>query len=107
MKVNNKKITLEDVQWRTSMQQSRLKHLNKILEDPERESRLENQECVLCHYDSKVGGAAMTSSTCGLCETEIHSGNTNIDKLCKECAVKHKLCKHCGADIEYKNRKKL
>jgi len=107
MNVNRKPLTIEDVQWKTSMQKSRIEHLHKILADPDRENRIENQECVLCHYDSKIGGAAMTQSTCGICETETHSSNTNIDRLCKECAKNHRLCKHCGADIEYKNRRTL
>lgn len=107
MKVNRKPLTIDDVQWRTSMQVERLKDLQKIIEDPERKERLENQECQLCHYDRKIGGAAMTSAECGLCETTVHSGNTNIDRLCKACAISHNLCKHCGADMDYKNRRKL
>lgn len=30
--------------------------------------------------------------------------NSDTDKLCDDCASKHKLCKRCGADIELVNK---
>lgn len=31
---------------------------------------------------------------------------TNVDVLCVDCARRAQLCKHCGADIDLKNRRK-
>jgi hypothetical protein len=102
-----KKFDLEEVRFRTTMQKSRLESFRKLLEDPDKEKRLADQECVICYYSGKIGGAAMTDSHCGICDTTMHFGSTNVDRLCTVCAEKHKLCKHCGADMDYKNRNKL
>lgn len=102
-----KKFDIEEVRYRTMMQKSRLESYQKLLTDPDKIKRISEQECVICYYGSKIGGAAMTNSNCGLCDTVMRFGSTCVDKLCKDCADKHKLCKHCGADINYKNRNKL
>ena len=102
-----KKFDLEDVRHRTYMQKSRLESYRKLLEDPEKTKRLDAQECVVCYYSGKIGGAAMTDSECGLCDKTMHFGSTNVDRLCIECSKTHDLCKHCGADMNYKNRNKL
>lgn len=67
--------------------------------DPEKKERLAEQECIVCWYESKIGGAAMTSRQCGFCSETVHCGNTAIDKLCLKCAQENELCKHCGSDI--------
>jgi len=69
--------------------------------------RLEEQECKVCYYCSKIGGTAMTFIECSECGKQLNSCNTNIDIICKDCAKKMKVCKHCGADMNEKNRKKL
>jgi len=102
-----KKFDLEDVRYRTHMQKDRLESYKKFFDDPDKLKRLEEQECVICYYNSKFGGAAMTDSNCGLCETKMNFGSTNVDKLCTDCSKMHELCKHCGADINYKKRNKL
>jgi hypothetical protein len=103
----NKKITLEDINHRTFMQKSRLGHFTRIVMDSSEEKRLEEQECRCCFYDSKIGGAAMTETNCSNCEKILYFESTNTDKLCEDCAKKHKLCKHCGADMEYKEREEF
>lgn len=107
MNIANKKITIEDVNHRTFMKKGQLEYFQKIVSDSDKAKRLEKQECQCCFYDSRIGGAAMTDSTCGLCEKTTHFGSTAVDKLCKECAKKHDLCKHCGADINYNKREEL
>jgi hypothetical protein len=72
--------------------------------DPDREKRLAASECVVCYGVGRVGGAALTSRPCGICNKTLHSGNTCVDVLCVECATKNKLCKQCGADIDLKRR---
>ena len=102
-----KKFDLEDVRYRTHMQKDRLESYEKFFTDLEKIKRIAEQECVLCYYNSKIGGAAMTNSDCGLCEKAMMFGSTNVDKLCADCAKNHDLCKHCGADINLKKRNKL
>ena len=106
-----KKFDLEDVKHTTYLQKERLKMHVKLTElylsDPEKERRLAKQECVICYYGTRIGGAAMTQSNCKLCDTTLQFSSTNVDRLCKPCAKEHGLCKHCSADIEYKERKKL
>lgn len=107
MKIDHKKLDLEAVRHRTYMQKSRLESYKKHIDDPDKKKRIEEQECVICFYGSKIGGQAITETNCSICETAMHFGSTNTDMLCKACAKDHTLCKHCGADINYKQRNKL
>ena len=77
-----------------------------MTKDPERKERLAKQECVVCYKAGRLGGAAMTTALCGICAKEMYFGNTNTDALCPECAKAAGLCRHCGADIDLKNRRK-
>ena len=74
--------------------------------DSSRELRLQGQLCIACFYSDRIGGAAMTDSTCGLCDFVMHFSNTDINVLCNDCAIEHDLCAHCGGDIDMKQRKK-
>lgn len=69
------------------------------------------QQC-LCDYhfyyaNSRIGGAAMTMSHCGICGVGMMFGSTATDKLCRGCAEQHGLCIRCGADLEGKERRKV
>ena len=59
----------------------------------------------MCFGGSRIGGAAMTRWTCAFCGKQAWCGNTAVDVLCHDCAAEHGLCKHCGADIDLKNRR--
>lgn len=74
--------------------------------DPHRKERLAVQECMMCYKSSRIGGVTFTFRQCAHCEEILNSGNTNVDVLCQGCAKKAQLCKHCGADIDLKNRRK-
>ena len=102
-----KKFDLEEVRYITHIQKDRLETFQKYLSDPDQQKRLDDQECVICYYGTKIGGAAMTDSNCVICDTKMNFGSTNVDKLCTTCAKNHDLCKHCGADVNYRNRNKL
>lgn len=78
----------------------------KFIEDPEREVRVAKCYCISCHYMRHLGGASMTIRPCGLCGEDHVYGSTYTDALCKPCALKNGLCKHCGGDVEMKNRRK-
>lgn len=78
-----------------------------ITEDSGRQFRLEVQECPICWENGKVGGTACTTKECDLCGVEMRFGNTCYDRLCLTCAKSIGVCRHCGADIDLKQRKKL
>ena len=84
-----------------------LERADNIRADPRKEDRLKKAECPVCYYvDSRIGGAAITSKPCQICGKGLTFGNTCVDYLCEDCAKKYGLCKHCGGDIEMKDRKK-
>jgi hypothetical protein len=82
-----------------------LERAKTLQTDTEKQERLKQQECVVCYYSQKVGGSAMTNSSCKNCEKEMLFASTYTDELCIECAIGESLCKHCGADIELKIRR--
>jgi len=79
----------------------------KLEADPDKKKRLQAQECKSCFYVlGKLGCAAMTSRECSCCGKDMMFGSTCTDALCLDCAKKHGLCKHCGGDIDMKQRRK-
>jgi hypothetical protein len=82
-----------------------LNRAKTLQEDAEKKKRLATGECVVCFYSSRIGGSAITESSCQNCKKEMIFGSTCIDKLCSECAGKENLCKYCGADIDLKIRR--
>jgi hypothetical protein len=83
--------------------------IRKLDADADRPAREAKGECLYCYYfhTQRIGGAAMCSRECGLCDSNVTSGSTNCDVLCKECAKERGLCKHCGADLKLTNRRKV
>ena len=80
----------------------------KVLSDPDKKQRLEKSLCIGCWYlSSWIGGASMTEQPCGWCGEPQMYGSTCTDVLCLKCAKKKELCKHCGADISFRPRRKL
>ena len=70
--------------------------------DEDRMDRLKECKCKVCFYlrVGQIAGAAMTERPCGICGTSVMYGSTNTDAICHDCAKKHRICKHCGADLE-------
>lgn len=91
----------------TALQKQYIEHCRKIVEDPDKEKRIKAKECVICFYSSKVGGSVLTYHMCESCGKEMSFVNTCVDVLCEDCAEKMRLCKHCGADMDMKLRRKL
>lgn len=105
------KITTDDVNRRNCTLKAWEKDIIRAYEsisiDTNRELRLEKCLCKRCFVSTFLGGAAMTTTYCGICGKELLNGSTNVDTLCIECAKEHKLCIHCSADLDGKNRKIL
>ena len=91
------------VQWATTMAQHQIDNVlirsEQFKNDPERKKRGVTYECIPCHYSARIAGQAFTDRPCGICDTVIQSGNTDVNVLCIPCAKKYSLCAHCGADI--------
>lgn len=83
-----------------------LEKLTKVIEDRDWKKRCDVQECQICYYLTKIGGAAITTSRCYACYEEMIFNSTNIDHLCIDCARERDACKHCGADMGLKMRTK-
>lgn len=111
MKIFN--FDLKEVNKVTYFQYKRLTNLMSKVEDSiadtDRKARLEKQRCKVCYYiDTDILACqAFTHYHCTACELELIHANSNINALCLDCAKKHKLCIHCGADIELGDRRKL
>ena len=77
--------------------------------DPAKEQRLKEGKCLLCYYreGGRVGAAAITTTECCFCESVLQAGNTAVDLACQNCAVKHGVCRECGADLNLKLRRKV
>lgn len=105
------KVDAYNISWDTERGRDRIAYFRKMLgkvdDDPEKAKRLAQAECPLCYYEkSRIGAAVCTQVQCAFCDKKLSSGNSCVDKMCLACAVKAGLCKHCGADVNLKNRRK-
>lgn len=104
---------LDEVNKTTYYQSRRFNDLRSRIEkavaDLDKKERLKDQECQVCFYldNNALAGQAFTHYTCRACGIELINPNTNVNALCLDCAKKHKLCIHCGADLDLGNRRKL
>lgn len=78
----------------------------KLIEDPERKERLAAQRCKACFYFRSMSGSACTTQPCACCATPETFGSTNTSVLCIPCAKEHSLCRHCGSDLELRERRR-
>ena len=111
MRSKKAELTRSNMAWRSSTAKrwiaNTIASANKLNEDTNKKERLEKALCKCCFYlSSGIGGAAMTSRDCAVCDKEMHFGSTNTDAMHIECAKKHELCSHCGADINLRETRK-
>lgn len=103
-------IDMSTIAWANQRHHESIKHwrqrLKAVDEDPKKAERLDASECVMCFEQPRIGGAAMTFWQCAFCDEQLNSGSTNIDVMCIRCAKSAGLCKHCGADLNLKNKRK-
>ena len=109
-----KKMDRYSVQFATSIADRHvaetIRHAKAAEFDEDRVARLKASNCKFCYYiyNSRIGGAAMTERPCGICGKVVMYGSTCTDAVCHDCAKKHSLCVHCGADLELRpNRRKF
>jgi hypothetical protein len=108
-----KKITAYLIEYATDQKQhtiaSIIDRANKITKDPDKKDRRAKSLCVVCHYGSRLGGAAITDRPCGCCGKMQHYSSTATDILCLDCAKLLGMCKQCCALMEGKrpSRKRI
>ncbi len=87
---------------------AKIEYARRAIDDDERVLRRYKQQCRVCYYlTGRQGHTSTTTVCCGLCEKEMRFCGSCVDRLCEECAAAHRLCVHCGGDIELKIRRKL
>ena len=110
MRYPAKKIDRYSIAWENDHGKERIRHTlarAKIyIEDPKRKERLAAAQCIICYGESRIAGAACSERPCGLCGVQLGSGSTDVNVLCRQCALDNQLCEHCGADIDLKDRRK-
>lgn len=79
------------------------------LTDAHADARKASQQCPRCFYlrQGIVSGQAFTRAVCESCGENMTFATTDTDLLCLNCAVTYGCCKHCGADFNMRQRKKL
>lgn len=85
-----------------------LEFADQLTNDPYKKKRLEKSECLICYYQpyGKIGGSAITHSKCECCDKDLIFGSTCVGVLCSDCAKKHKVCKHCGANLDLSTKRR-
>lgn len=109
MKADAKVMTPRNIQYATAMANNRVKDIlaraERLKTDPDKAKRMEEHVCVVCFYQAGfIAGQAITYQPCMRCHQEQMYSSTATDALCMPCAELSGLCKHCGADIELKER---
>lgn len=112
MNFQQPQLRLEDVNAATHRAKDQIKQFQVQLErwilDPDRDARRAAGACVVCYYGrGRVGGAAMTTANCRVCNVKMQFGSTAVDGLCQSCARRLNLCKQCGSDRELLLRRRL
>ena len=92
---------------KTQRVQAYVELCEEVFLDLRRDDRLAKQECKMCFYRTKIAGQAFTEWKCKACDRSGNNSDTAVPELCMECAEKYRLCRHCGADIDGKDRRKL
>lgn len=112
MQQQKEQITRSTISYRNKRAKEQIQHIlqlaERIASDVEKEKRESMHLCLCCYYarSQRIGGAAITSKPCGVCEETMQFGSTATDAVCDSCAKEQGLCKQCGADIELAERRK-
>lgn len=102
MKIYNKPITKDTINERNAIN-------NQIINGRTLDSSTNlTTECDYCHFltpaNKRIGGRAMTTANCSICQKSMLFSSTITDVTCKDCSISEHLCSHCGADRTLKNR---
>ncbi len=98
------KVDLVHVLKQTNYQRDRLDFYIRIVDDPQRNLRLDKQLCRFCFYGGNQTVAKNYYEDCQFCNQRFCN---NLQLICKSCAKEKRLCVRCCCDIELKDRRKL
>lgn len=112
MKARKRKVDAVSIERATNIAKERSLEYTRMAErfdgDTDKKERLSECKCKSCFYffHSRMGGAAMTTIDCGICDKETLFGSTAVEPICKDCARENSLCVQCGGDLDMKIRRK-
>jgi len=103
-----KAINRSTIAWANSQARQRVDDLRRRLAAFDANPSGQDGYCGYCSRISsdRIGGAAITTRPCGLCDHQMTFSNTSTDALCQDCGQANGLCRRCGADVELKDRRK-
>lgn len=96
---------VEEVNFAKDCQLERLAIMQCTISDPAIKTRRQKQLCRVCFYSQRITTRGFTRYTCLLCEDTFSHHNGDLPRVCMRCAEKARLCKRCGCDMEYENRR--
>jgi len=103
------KIDINDIYYNNFLRKEHIKNLMEIAEkfqkDPDKKARKKENNCIPCYYYNGMHGNNMPIKNCDFCKKPVQYFNSDVDKICLDCASKYGLCKRCGADIDLKNKR--
>ena len=94
---------LEDMtRWRVSAIREKFEGIINAIDASEKNEESDGLLCLACRHmkGNVMAGARVTTRPCPVCEKDVMSGNTVVDKLCESCASKTGCCRSCGAERE-------
>lgn len=99
IKVNSERVRMSTSRCNKWLEK-KVRELKEIVNDEFQDKRLVEQLCKFCYYsEGYLTLQAFTFSSCGFCEAELMSSNSDIDCMCINCAKEKNLCVHCAADM--------
>jgi len=103
-------ITQRDISFDNILKKERIKNALELADnlrnDPNKKERKCQNLCLLCYYQERgMHTNASVTTDCKICSDKMYFGSSDIDKIDDVCAKIYGLCKHCGCDIEYKERR--
>lgn len=78
------------------------KELTDYLDDNSLKDRKKEQLCKYCTYidNHKIAMSAFFDTWCAKCNTPMQFVNSDVNMLCKYCAVENNSCCKCGAEMD-------
>src|ERR1700733_9788349 len=70
---------------------------NEMAYDSDKTKRLEEQYCIYDWYlkGTRIAMQAFWTVNCQICNSEMIFPNSNTNKICLDCAIRHDICRRC------------
>ena len=80
--------------------QALIRQAEKLIQDPNKETRILANTCIPCFYVPRIAGQAFTSFVCENCDKVCKHSNTNTPYVCEACSAQLGVCRHCLAKVD-------